>query len=162
MIQRRDIQWHHAWISTRQISNLMEVPTNLKLIIVVRGDFQNKEIIGYTWDPTASIRNLNMFYQISKSKMKEYKKWISLENFYKPMSNIEFLWSWIVYMENTSQNMPTILEDHWGWRNKCMEWLIMESYLLMNSPVDWWINQDSTSPNSKCLYITSMNQIVSS
>ena len=28
----------------------------LKFIIVVRGDLQNKEIIGYTWYPTASMR----------------------------------------------------------------------------------------------------------
>ena len=31
----------------------------LKLIIVVRGDFQNKEMVGYTWSPTASMRTLN-------------------------------------------------------------------------------------------------------
>ena len=28
----------------------------LKLIIVVRGDLQNKEMVGYTWSPTASMR----------------------------------------------------------------------------------------------------------
>ena len=33
----------------------------LKFIIVVRGDFQNKEIIGDTWAPTASMRTLNYF-----------------------------------------------------------------------------------------------------
>ena len=33
----------------------------LKLIIVVRGDLQNKEMIGYTWDPTSSISTLNYF-----------------------------------------------------------------------------------------------------
>ena len=36
-------------------------PEKLKLIIVVRGDFQNKEIIGYTWDPTVSMMNLKYF-----------------------------------------------------------------------------------------------------
>ena len=30
----------------------------LKLIIIVRGDLQNKEIIGYTWYTTASASNL--------------------------------------------------------------------------------------------------------
>ena len=30
----------------------------LKLIIVVRGDFQNKEMVGDTWSPTASTRTL--------------------------------------------------------------------------------------------------------
>ena len=30
----------------------------LELIIVVREDLQNKDLIGYTWSPTASMRNL--------------------------------------------------------------------------------------------------------
>ena len=30
----------------------------LKLRIVVRGDLQNKEIVGKTWSPTASMRTL--------------------------------------------------------------------------------------------------------
>ena len=33
----------------------------LKLIIVVRGDLKNKETVGYTWSPTASVRNLKYF-----------------------------------------------------------------------------------------------------
>ena len=33
----------------------------LKLRIVVRGDLQNKEIVGDTWSPTASTRNLKYF-----------------------------------------------------------------------------------------------------
>ena len=33
----------------------------LKLIIVVRGDLQNKKIIGDTWSPTASVRTLKYF-----------------------------------------------------------------------------------------------------
>ena len=33
----------------------------LKLRIVVKGDFQNKEMIGYTWSPTASMRTLKYF-----------------------------------------------------------------------------------------------------
>ena len=33
----------------------------LKLIIVVRGDIQNKELVGYTWSPTDSMRNLRYF-----------------------------------------------------------------------------------------------------
>ena len=33
----------------------------LKLRIVVRGDFQNKEVIRDTWSPTASMRTLNYF-----------------------------------------------------------------------------------------------------
>ena len=33
----------------------------LKLRIVVRGDLQNKEMVGDTWSPTASMRTLNYF-----------------------------------------------------------------------------------------------------
>ena len=33
----------------------------LKLRIVVRGDFQNREMVGDTWSPTASMRNLKYF-----------------------------------------------------------------------------------------------------
>ena len=37
----------------------------LKLMIVVRGEFQNKEISGYPWSPTASMRTLNYFLTYS-------------------------------------------------------------------------------------------------
>ena len=37
----------------------------LKLRIVVRGNLQNKEIIGDTWDPTASMRTMNYFLEDS-------------------------------------------------------------------------------------------------
>ena len=33
----------------------------LKLKIVVRGDLQNKELVGYPWSPTASMSNLKHF-----------------------------------------------------------------------------------------------------
>ena len=33
----------------------------LKLRIVVRGDLQNKEMVGDTWSPTSSMRNLKYF-----------------------------------------------------------------------------------------------------
>ena len=34
---------------------------NLKLRIVVRGDLKNKEMVGDTWSPTASMRTLKYF-----------------------------------------------------------------------------------------------------
>ena len=39
----------------------MEVLTSCSLIIVVRGDFQNKEMVGDTWSPTAYMRNFKYF-----------------------------------------------------------------------------------------------------
>ena len=35
----------------------------LKLVVVVRGEFQNKEMIRYTCYPTASMRNLKYFLE---------------------------------------------------------------------------------------------------
>ena len=35
----------------------------LNLRIVVRGDLQNKELVGDTWSPTASMRNLKYFLE---------------------------------------------------------------------------------------------------
>ena len=66
MTQRREIQGHHAWMSTTKIFNPMER-------IVVREDFQNKEMIGYTWDLTASTRNLKYFLEdASKHKTRTH------------------------------------------------------------------------------------------
>ena len=42
----------------------------LKLRIVVRGDLQNKELIGDIWSPTASMRTLKYFL-VDASKHKE-------------------------------------------------------------------------------------------
>ena len=33
----------------------------LKLRILIGGDFKNNEMVGYTWSPTASMRNLKVF-----------------------------------------------------------------------------------------------------
>ena len=33
----------------------------LKLRIVIKGDLKNKEIVGYDWSPTASMRTLKYF-----------------------------------------------------------------------------------------------------
>ena len=33
----------------------------LKLIIIIRGDLHNKELVGDTWSPTASMRNMKYF-----------------------------------------------------------------------------------------------------
>ena len=46
----------------------------LKLIIVVRRDLQNKEMVGYTWSPTASMRTLKIFLtDSSKHKSRVHK-----------------------------------------------------------------------------------------
>ena len=41
----------------------------LKLIIVVRGDMHNKELVVYTWSPKASMRTLKYFFSdVTKHK----------------------------------------------------------------------------------------------
>ena len=46
----------------------------LKLRIVVRGDLQNKEMIGDTWSPTASMRTLNYFLaDVAKHKARVHQ-----------------------------------------------------------------------------------------
>ena len=40
-------------------------------------------------------------------------------------------------MDNTYQNIPTILKDHRDWRSQFMEQLILESYLLTKSTIGW-------------------------
>ena len=53
----------HAWMSTRKKIQSDGSLDKLKLRIVVRGDLQNKEIIGDTWSPTASMRTLSYFLE---------------------------------------------------------------------------------------------------
>ena len=46
----------------------------LKLRILVRGDFQNKDIIGYTWYPTSSMSTLNYFLEYaSRNKVRVHQ-----------------------------------------------------------------------------------------
>ena len=46
----------------------------IKLRIVVRGYLQNKELVGYTWSPTASMRNIkNFLTDAAKHKARVYQ-----------------------------------------------------------------------------------------
>ena len=46
----------------------------LKLRIMVRGDLQNKELVGDTWSPTASMRNLKyLFTDATKHKARVHQ-----------------------------------------------------------------------------------------
>ena len=58
MTHRSEIQWHYEQISTMKKVKSDGSLDNLKLIIVVRGDLRNKEIIGYIWSPTSKMRTL--------------------------------------------------------------------------------------------------------
>ena len=46
----------------------------LKLRILVRGDLQNKEMVGDTWSPTASMRNFKYFLSdVAKHKARVHQ-----------------------------------------------------------------------------------------
>ena len=45
-----------------------------KLRIVVRGDLQNKELVGYTWSPTTSMRKLKyLLFDATKDKARVHQ-----------------------------------------------------------------------------------------
>ena len=68
-----------------------EILDKLKLIIVVRGKLNNKIIIWDTWSPKVSMRNMKYFFvDDANLKAKLHQLDFIGENFYKPMSNIEF------------------------------------------------------------------------
>ena len=50
----------------------------VKLIIVVRVDLHNKELVGDTWLPTASIRTLKYFLEDSTKTNQDFINYISL------------------------------------------------------------------------------------
>ena len=57
----------------------------LKLIVMVREDLQNKETIGDTWYPTASMRTLKYLLADYSKKKEGCTNWILLDNSYIPM-----------------------------------------------------------------------------
>ena len=64
----------------------------LKLRIVVRGDLQNKEMIEYTWSPTASMRNLNYFLSdAAKHKARVHQLYFIGAFFQAKVKNIVFV-----------------------------------------------------------------------
>ena len=68
----------------------------LKLRIVVRGDLQNKELVGDTWSPTASMRTLKYFL-LDADKHREivhkaiFHQFIFLEHYFKQKLRIGYL-----------------------------------------------------------------------
>ena len=144
-IQGKNIIWWNSW--------------KVKVDHCCKRGLSEYENIGNTWYPTSPISTLNYFLEYDPSINQGYTNWTSLDNFYKLMQNIEFLWSWTVDMENTSQNIATIWEDHWDWVSQYMAWLMMEIYFIMNSPILWQMKQAPNSHNVKFLYIRRMQQM---
>ena len=55
----------------------------LKLRIVVRGDLQNKEMVGDTWSPTASMRTLKYFLADAAKHKASVNQLYSIGAFYQ-------------------------------------------------------------------------------
>ena len=85
---------------------------NLKLRIIVRRDLQKKEIIGYTWSQTASMRTLKYFLADSGKNKARSHQLDFIGKFLQANLTHRVLLSWLVDMGNTSQSMPNILEDN--------------------------------------------------
>ena len=66
----------------------------LKLRIVVRGDLQNKEMVGYTWSPIASMRTLKYFLEDTAKHKSIVHQLDLLEHYCRPKLRTECLLSW--------------------------------------------------------------------
>ena len=71
-----------------------EILDKLKIRIVVRGDLQNKEMIGDTWSPTAFMRTLKYFLADAEKHKARVHQLILWAHSCKPMSRTECLLSW--------------------------------------------------------------------
>ena len=64
----------------------------LELIIVVRRDLQNKELVGDTWSPTASMRNMKYLLVDSTEHKARVRQLYFIEAFLQEkLTNILFL-----------------------------------------------------------------------
>ena len=132
MIRERVSLWLYVWMFIKQMFNMMEVLTKIKLRIEVRGYLQNKVLIGYTWSPIASKETLN-YFMVDSSKHKEILHQLYLiEKYYRKTLRIEYLWSWSVDMQTVFQNIQVNLKELWCYWNLCIELITLWSYLLMS------------------------------
>ena len=64
----------------------------LKLRIVVRGDIQNKELVGDNWSPTASVRTLKYFLTDAAKHKARVRQFDFIETFFQAkVKNREFV-----------------------------------------------------------------------
>ena len=66
----------------------------LKLRIVVRGDLENKEMVGDTWSPTASMRTLKYFLTDTAKHKASVHQIYFIGAFFRPKLRTECLLSW--------------------------------------------------------------------
>ena len=131
----------------------------LMLIIVVRGDPQNKDWIGYNWLQTASKKTLKYYLSDSaKYKVRVHQLDFMGSFLQAKLKNRVFLNMEIRYADNF-QTIIAILEEPWDYWNLCIEWLSLEIYLQVIWRFFLSMNYYSNNINARCLFITSMHQM---
>ena len=88
----------------------------LKLRIVVRGDLQNKEMVGDTWSPTASMRTLKYFLEYASKHKARFHQLDFIGAFLQSkLKSRVFLSSWILCIQIIFQNMQSTLKEPWDY-----------------------------------------------
>ena len=82
---------------------------NLKLRIVVRGHLQNKEMVGDTWSPTASMRTLKYFLADSAKRKAIFHQLDFIAAFLQAKIENRFLSSWTLGTQIIFHNMHSTL-----------------------------------------------------
>ena len=82
----------------------------LKLRIVVRGDLQNKELVGYTWSPTASMRTLEYLLMDAVKHKAIVHQLDFIGAFLQKKLRMGILRSWTVDIKITFHNIEITLE----------------------------------------------------
>ena len=84
----------------------------LKLRIVVRADLHNKDMIGDTWSPTASMRTLKYFLADEAKHKARVHQLDFIGAFLQANVKDRVLLSWTKDMKLILQNIQNTLEDH--------------------------------------------------
>ena len=92
----------------------------LKLRIVVRGYFQNKEMVGYTWSPTASMRTLKYFLADAAKHKARFHQLDFIGAFLQTKVKNRVLSSWTLGVQIIFQNMHSTLEEPLDFQIPCM------------------------------------------
>ena len=82
----------------------------LKLRIVVRGDLQNKGMVGDTWSPTASMRTLKYFLADAAKHKSIVHQLYLISAFLQAKVKNRFFSSWTLGIQIIFQNMHSTLE----------------------------------------------------
>ena len=78
---------------------------------MVRGDLQNKEMVGDTWSPTASMKTLKYFLSDAAKHKARFHQLDFIGAFLQAKVKNRVFPSWILGIQIIFQNMQITLED---------------------------------------------------